>query len=521
VRMPGPVRSGKPDRGAGRRIPGSCNSAGSGQVWSAARVGIILRRRWVLLLSAGVAVLWGAGPVAVPGGAGALAMAVARGSVQKAGSWGRAIPVPGLAALGQDASVDSVSCASEGNCAIGGTSESDGRGFVASERHGRWGQAIALPGLAALSKNGEIHLNSVSCGSAGNCAAGGYYFSSAHPDGAEHSFVAVERNGRWGRAIQLPGLVALSKGGDAEVDSLSCPSPGNCAAGGQSDGRGFVASERNGRWGRAIRVPGLAAVSFNSEVNEVSCGSAGNCAAGGDYSSLSGLGQGYVAVERNGVWGKAFAPPGLAALNKGRAAAVNTVSCVSAGSFAAGGTYRNKNRQQGFVASEKNGVWGKAIAVPGLAALNTGTDAEVNDVSCGSAGNCAAEGTYEKDLVEQVFVVNERNGDWGKVIAVPGLAALNKRGEAEVNGVSCGSAGNCALGGDYNDSSDGEQGFVATERNGVWGKAIAVPGLVALNKGKDGAVISVSCAPAGTCTAAGQYAGRSDVGKGFVVTQTR
>jgi hypothetical protein len=38
------------------------------------------------------------------------------------------------------------------------------------------------------------------------------------------------------------------------------------------------------------------------------------------------------------------------------------------------------------------GSWGKAIEVPGLGALNTGGQAQVNSVSCGAARNCAAGG---------------------------------------------------------------------------------------------------------------------------------
>jgi hypothetical protein len=78
---------------------------------------------------------------------------------------------------------------------------------------------------------------------------------------------------------------------------------------------------------------------------------------------------------------------------------------------------------------------------------------------------------------------------------VPGLAALNKGKDATVNGVSCVSAGSCSVGGDYNDGSDKDQGFVASARNGVWGRAIAVPGLAALNTGGDAGVLSVSCSP--------------------------
>ena len=48
-----------------------------------------------------------------------------------------------------------------------------GAGAVA--RAGTWRTAIEVPGLGSLNKGGEAQVHSVSCGSAGNCAAGGYY----------------------------------------------------------------------------------------------------------------------------------------------------------------------------------------------------------------------------------------------------------------------------------------------------------------------------------------------------------
>jgi hypothetical protein len=40
------------------------------------------------------------------------------------------------------------------------------------------------------------------------------------------------------------------------------------------------------------------------------------------------------------------------------------------------------------------GTWGTPIEVPGLSSLNTSGDASVSQVSCGSAGNCSAVGSY-------------------------------------------------------------------------------------------------------------------------------
>ena len=447
------------------------------------------------------------------------------GLARPASSWGRAIEVPGLGALnkGRIARVNSVSCAAAGSCAAGGRyrdGRGHGQGFVAVERHGRWGKAIEVPGLGTLSK-GDAGVSAVSCASPGNCAAAGAY-RDRHRN--YQGFAAGEKNGRWGKAIEVPGLAALNKG-DAHINGVSCASAGNCAAGGDYNDRhgntqGFVVSEKNGVWGKAIEVPGLGALNkHGADVFSVSCGSACSCAAGGGYDR-----QGFVAVEKNGVWGKATEVPGLAALNKGGAAGLGgaevlSVSCASAGSCAAGGDYNDQlGDDQGFVVSEKNGVWGKAIEVPGLGALN---DFNVGafSVSCASAGNCAAGGDYDEPYPSG-FVAVEKNGVWGRAIEVPGLAALEGRLGADVGSVSCASAGNCAAGGVYADGGGNGHGFVAVEKNGVWGRAIEVPGLAALNKGRDAETNSVSCAPAGICAAGGAYTDRRGHIQGFVVSQT-
>ena len=92
--------------------------------------------------------------------------------------------------------------------------------------------------------------------------------------------------------------------------------------------------------------------------------------------------------------------------------------------------------------------------------------------------------------------------------------------------MSCGSAGNCAAGGYYFDRSHHLQVFVASQDHGVWGTAIEVPGLAALNTGvQAGSLASyfptVSCARASPCAAGGAYTDHSRHEQGFVVTQTR
>src|SRR5215471_14450870 len=72
---------------------------------------------------------------------------------------------------------------------------------------------------------------------------------------------AAALGGTWRTAREIPGIASLNQGGYAQVNSVSCSSPGNCSAGGwYTDNSGgsqaFVASETKGTWHAAIEVPG-------------------------------------------------------------------------------------------------------------------------------------------------------------------------------------------------------------------------------------------------------------------------
>jgi hypothetical protein len=383
---------------------------------------------------------------------------------------------------------------------------------------GTWGTAREVPGTASLNKGGLAQVNSVSCASAGNCSAGGFYKNGSLQ---QQAFVVSKVNGTWHTAIEVPGTATLNKGdnkGDgAAVSSISCASAGNCSAGGaylDSSGRGqaFVVSEVNGTWHRAIQVPGTAVTSQigSAGVASVSCRSAGNCSAGGSYGYVKNNAwrhYAFVVNEVNGTWHTAIQVPGLAALSTGLDAQVSAVSCGSAGKCSACGYYTRKSgAMQAFVVNEVNGTWHTAIEVPGPTTLNKDGNAWARSVSCASAGNCSAGGAYEDSSGRgQAFVVSEVNGTWRTAIQVPGTAVTSQIGSAGVLSVSCASAGNCSAGGFYRDGAGHFQAFAASQVNGTWHTAIEVPGTATLNKGGDTRVLSMSCASAGNCGAGGFY----------------
>jgi len=119
-----------------------------------------------------------------------------------------------------------------------------------------WQKAIEVPGIGALNQGLHFYaqVNSLPCSSAGSCSAGRFYENSS----GSQAFVVNEVHGIWQRAIEVPGIRALNQGGHAQIYSLSCSSAGNCSAGGYyeyrdgfSDTQAFVVNEVHGIWQRA------------------------------------------------------------------------------------------------------------------------------------------------------------------------------------------------------------------------------------------------------------------------------
>jgi hypothetical protein len=154
------------------------------------------------------------------------------------------------------------------------------------------------------------------------------------------------------------------------------------------------------------------------------------------------------------------------------------------------------------------GHWAAAQAIPGLAALNTGGSARVEALSCATPGNCAAGGTYQDATHhDQVFAAIEAGGTWGSATTIPNLATLNAGGLADVTSVSCGEAGDCAIGGSYENAQHDDIPWVDDSVAGTWRNAqgVITTNLTSIDSQfvqHFGIVNSISCAVAGRCAAA-------------------
>ena len=105
--------------------------------------------------------------------------------------------------------------------------------FAVSAVRGAWHAATRIDVPAATSRHDEVQLTSLSCGTAGDCAAGGFYGYSGFGTVAHfQAIVAAEAAGAWGSARTVPGTVTLNKSWDAHVWAVSCAPGGGCLAGG-------------------------------------------------------------------------------------------------------------------------------------------------------------------------------------------------------------------------------------------------------------------------------------------------
>jgi hypothetical protein len=283
-----------------------------------------------------------------------------------------------------------------------------------------------------------------------------------------------------------------------------------------------VVSEVHGTWHGAHTVSGVVAPG-NEEgaaITYVSCASAGNCAAAGRFASV-GCADGdntcllagatykrqfeksFVVNEVHGIWGS---PEWLREANRGEYPNLNGLSCGAPGACAAVGTSLSPSgEQEGFVVDETGGRWQKSALFPGSALIGQ-TSSSFNAVSCGSRGNCSAGGSYtDKYGNTHPFLVDETSGTWHRPFAVKGSNRPALKRYAQIQSISCGTTNDCtAFGESLGSAGKGLYYFVLTKREGSWSSVHLVPGSTSSAfRGFSGT--EMACSASESCAIAGSY----------------
>jgi hypothetical protein len=435
-----------------------------------------------------------------------------------------------------DGFLPALSCPSAGNCSAGGSySDAKGnvQGLLLSEVKGVWKAPTRLLPPSSADPDPSLTINGLSCATAGNCSAVGS-FEDTHSNG--QSFAAEEVKGKWERAkeVTLPANAGSSVQ-NSEIHSVVCWSPGNCSAIGSyldntaptGYAQGFEVNEVRGTWQRAQETVLSTDINIDPYViiNQVACTHAGNCVAVGSYISKDNATEGLIIDEVRGVWKSATTAvlPGNASAYP--SALLSEVTCVSANNCTAVGTYTNVSGDvEGMIVTETRATWARAVSMvmPGGAAANPHTFFYgFGGLACSSVGNCSAGGQYLVGTsTYEGFFINEAKGVWHTATEMTLPAGAQMAGKnGGVVAISCRSAGNCSAGAAYVDASSEYQALVVNEVGGRWETGLKVTLPTGNNTvGVDGGVYGLICHPKGPCTATGSYLKTLTNYEGFTVT---
>lgn len=411
----------------------------------------------------------------------------------------------------------SVSCASMGDCtAVGTYDDSSGRqGLLLSQSSGSWSPGLEAP-LPHATAGPNVALGSVSCVWPRRCTAVGVYTDIPFNT---RGLLLNQSSGSWATGLDAPlPLDAHASYPGVQLGSVSCPSPGDCTAVGRySDssgkGQGLLVSRRPMVWPPVLEapLPGDAYADPSADLGSVSCASAGNCTAVGHYLDGSYHTQALLLSQAAGSWGagvKAVLPQDA---GTDPYAGARSVSCASAGSCVAVGRYQDtSNRAQGLLLNQVAGSWSPGVKAPVPADAAPYPAAALYSVSCPSAGSCTAVGSYtDSSSRQQGLLLQQSSWSWSTATRAPLPADAGTTPNVDINSVSCPSAGNCTAVGHYLDGSYHYQGLLLSQSAGSWSAGVKAPLPADARKDPDVTIEAVSCATAGRCAAVGRY---SDTG---------
>jgi len=228
-------------------------------------------------------------------------------------------------------------------------------------------------------------------------------------------------------------------------------------------------------FGQSVGITPISGMNWD-EISDVSCTSAGNCTAVGldEDPSPSYDEYGFAISEIDGLWGtpQVLTSPGNAASNP--EAILSGVSCWSAGNCVAVGSYEDLPSQRPMEATETNGSWSQLTELSQLPTGASSYNALMLAVSCPTAGNCVATGEYGTNgTIVAAMVEEETNGSWLQATQVDLPNNVNPF-QATGTAVSCAdTVANCTMAGDYDDGSQ-DQAIADSETNGTWAQAVAI-----------------------------------------------
>jgi hypothetical protein len=343
--------------------------------------------------------------------------------------------------------------------------------------NGEWTPSVLPEPSDASSNFYTAVLYSVSCASAGSCAAVGDYYSfdAANDTANQSGLLEILAGGTWtDSAAPLPNG---PNSGLVNLNSVSCSDPTTCVgigtytpdAGGPNVG--LIYQLQNGSWApQTVPVPGG---SNEEDLSAVACPDDGACTAVGDWLDQNFIFHPLVMTLSSGTWGLVSVPGPADQNATGGQLILRAVDCPEVTTCVAGGSYYDTNNfGQPLFLEEQGGVWtAQKAPVPSDAPADP--NAAIFGVYCPAAGSCTATGAYEPGGTGSNpagMILTLAGGSWSAQTAplpanftagpnsaaahdlgphaAPALEAAPSSTPASLAGVGCGVDGFCASSGE-------------------------------------------------------------------------
>jgi hypothetical protein len=306
-----------------------------------------------------------------------------------------------------DAFLMSVSCASATSCvAVGQYEDTSGniQGLIATLSGTTWSaQAAPFPSGQSASLDQSI-LEGVSCPTVTFCAASGFFVDTSSQS---NGWLVTLANGTWtGVRAPEPSDAGGDPGGHqlALLPQVSCPSPTACVAVGlylnaSSQTFPLLDSWNGSGWtDNPMPLPNNAGSAPTSpqQLTAVSCGSPVSCVAVGFYLDTGNHPYGLIETLSNGTWTPTEAPQPSNFRNTGSFANLREVSCPTPAFCVTDGFYTTLvNSEVGMLDTFSGGRWStSALPTPSNVTPNTGLQSAGRTVGCYSPVSCAMAGNY-------------------------------------------------------------------------------------------------------------------------------
>jgi hypothetical protein len=373
---------------------------------------------------------------------------------------------------GSAADLTGVSCAKAGPCyAVGGNVRQNAESAVAELWNGsKW--SVQPVTITAAFNSGL--LRGVSCTTATNCTAAGFFHDPALGDRA----LAEDFSIRWQDVSPMPFSGSMAAG----LNGISCTSPKACLAVASVE-RGGTFEAFSQAWNGTSWKPTLMPRSKITHLAAVSCTTATVCTAVG--SIVLGTKALPLAERWNGVhWTIQVLPRPAGSARS----LLTSVSCPTRTSCFAVGAATNSSNQPRTLAERWNGKTWQITPTPNPSRK---TEIELNGVSCPAASSCVAVGSF----LHGMFALVWNGKSWKFTSAVPN--PKNDK-DGELISVSCPATSDCIAVGET--SANSRAVPLAERWNGrKWSpqRAVAPGGAVSST------LAGVSCTSGRACAAVG------------------